>query len=83
MNYPENCMAVLLCIQETPKSAREIATELNTHVSNIYRTLEFLQRNNMLIVSGNTFSHGKYRLFKSKHNSEHLEEKLQELFTED
>ena len=76
---PQNCMTVLLSIKDTPKSAKEIAVELNTHVSNIYRTLDVLQDHYMLIVSGNIFRHGRYRLFKSKYDPKHVKEKLQDI----
>ena len=78
--YFENSMNILQCIDNQPKSIKEISSETGYHFSNVYRIIGVLEEHNLLISSGDFIPHGKYRRFKSRFDLESAEKKLWHIF---
>jgi len=61
------CRAILDSVMEKPKSAIEITLDTNISVSTIYRKIQVLCDNKLLVVSGSISDDGKKSfLYKSK-----------------
>ena len=75
----DKSIKILLCIQKSPKSIKEISAETNIPISTVYRMIRIFENQNMLLVKGGIVT-AKYRLFQSKGSLEGLEKKLHEIF---
>jgi len=68
----DKCIKILLCIQKSPKSIKEISAETNIPISTVYRMIRIFENHNMLLMKGGIAT-AKYRLFQSKGSLEGLE----------
>lgn len=75
----DKSIKILLCIQKSPKSIKEISAETNIPISTVYRMIRIFENQNMLLVKGGIVT-AKYRLFQSKGSLEDLGKKLHEIF---
>ena len=61
------CRAILEKTMEKPKSAIEISAETKIPISTVYRRLQTLHDNKLLVISGSISADGKkYFLYKSR-----------------
>ena len=64
-----SCQKIILCIYEEAKTVKQISTETGLSISTTYRKISRLNKNNLLIVSGDINSENKREFrYKSKKN---------------
>ena len=63
-DYFDYCNRILLSIQKSPKSVKEISIETKIQVSVVYKMIRLLKKNDLVLITGILHRHGKRRLFQ-------------------
>ncbi|MBS1268907.1 MAG: hypothetical protein MAG458_01642 [Nitrosopumilus sp.] len=58
------CNRILLSIQTTPKSVKEISAETKIRITTVYKMMSILEKNNLVLVTGVFHKYGRCRLFQ-------------------
>ena len=73
-----SCQKIILCIHKEAKTVKQISTETGLSISTTYRKINQLNKNNLLILSGDINSENK-REFKYKSKTSMI---FKEFFTQ-
>lgn len=63
-NHFDYCNEILLSIQKTPKSVKEISIETKIQITTVYKIIRLLEDHELVISTGILHTHGKRRLFQ-------------------
>lgn len=80
--YFDKYMKIITCIKNSPKPIKDISSETNITINTVYRIIEKLDRDEMLLKKGIITKNKKSVLFQSKTNFLFIEKKLDQIFPE-
>ena len=79
-DYFDYCNRILLSIENSSKSVKEISENTQIPLTTVYKTIHILQKNDLLLVKGTLHSHGKRRLFQCHGSFKSAHIRLHQIF---